>query len=82
MVCSTAGAEFVPLEIRSPIPSVEGAMESNRTRPIPPAVSLVEQVERFGRALPAQELADILNVSKITVSRLAESGYLSRIGTC
>jgi excisionase family DNA binding protein len=46
--------------------------------------TLADQIERIGRALTANELADILNVSKITIFKQAKAGRIPcfRIGTC
>jgi excisionase family DNA binding protein len=46
-------------------------------------VSLHEKIERFGRALNAKELAEILNVSKVTIFKQAKAGRIPsfRIGT-
>ena len=46
--------------------------------------TLADQIERIGRALTANELANMLNVSKITIFKLAKAGRIPsfRIGTC
>jgi excisionase family DNA binding protein len=48
------------------------------------AVSLPDQIEKFGRALTAVELAGLLAVSRITVFKLAKAGRIPcfRIGSC
>ena len=48
------------------------------------ALSLADEIEHFGRALTASELADILNVSKITIFKHAKAGRIPsfRIGSC
>lgn len=49
-----------------------------------PTSSLADQIAQFGRALTAQQLADILSVSKVTVFKQAKAGRIPsfRIGTC
>jgi len=46
--------------------------------------TLADQIERMGRALTANELAVMLNVSKITIFKHAKAGRIPcfRIGTC
>ena len=46
--------------------------------------SLADRIERIGRALTADELAEILTVSKVTIFKQAKSGRIPsfRIGTC
>ena len=48
------------------------------------ALSLADRIEQIGRALTAEELAKLLNVSKITVFKQAKAGRIPsfRIGTC
>ena len=46
--------------------------KNNTTEP----VSLANQIERMGRALTANELADLLTVSKITILKKAKSGRI------
>ena len=48
------------------------------------ALSLAERIERMGRALTANELAEMLTVSKITIFKQAKAGRIPsfRIGTC
>ena len=45
---------------------------------------LAEQIEQTGHALTANELADILRVSRITIFKHAKAGHIPcfRIGTC
>ena len=52
----------------------------NRTEPL----SLADRIERIGRALTANELAEMLTVSKITIFKLAKAGRIPsfRVGTC
>lgn len=47
-------------------------------------MSIADQIESIGRALTAQELAEILSVSPITIFKQAKSGRIPsfRIGTC
>lgn len=52
----------------------------NRTEPL----SLADRIERMDRALTANELAEMLTVSKITIFKLAKAGRIPsfRVGTC
>ena len=45
---------------------------------------LADRIERVGRALTANELAEMLTVSKITIFKQAKAGRIPsfRIGTC
>ncbi len=47
-------------------------------------LSLADRIERIGRALTANELAEMLTVSKITIFKQAKAGRIPsfRIGTC
>ena len=47
-------------------------------------LSLPDGIERLGRALKADELAKMLNVSRITIFKQAKAGRIPsfRIGTC
>jgi excisionase family DNA binding protein len=47
-------------------------------------VSLQTRIANHGRALTAKELADLLNVSPVTVFKQAKKGLIPsfRIGTC
>jgi excisionase family DNA binding protein len=47
-------------------------------------MSIVEQLEGFGRALTAEELAKLLSVSKVTIFKQAAAGRIPsfRVGTC
>jgi excisionase family DNA binding protein len=58
----------------------ESAAEAIREQ----ALSLADQIEGIGRALKADELADMLNVSKITIFKHAKAGRIPsfRIGSC
>ena len=49
-----------------------------------PIVSVREKIASFGKALNAEQLADILGVSEITVYKHAKAGRIPsfRIGTC
>jgi excisionase family DNA binding protein len=51
---------------------------------IPTPITLAEQIEQTGHALTADELAQLLNVSRVTVFKLAKTGRIPsfRIGTC
>ena len=50
----------------------------------PEPLSLADRIERMGRALTADELAEMLTVSRITIFKLAKAGRIPcfRIGTC
>ena len=52
----------------------------NSTEPL----SLADRIERIGRALTANELAEMLTVSKITIFKQAKVGRIPsfRVGTC
>jgi excisionase family DNA binding protein len=47
-------------------------------------LSLADRIERMGRALTANELAEMLTVSRITIFKQAKVGRIPsfRIGTC
>ena len=47
-------------------------------------MSLADRIERIDRALTANELADMLAVSRITIFKQAKAGRIPsfRIGTC
>ena len=47
-------------------------------------LSLADRIERMERALTADELAEILTVSRITIFKQAKAGRIPsfRIGTC
>jgi excisionase family DNA binding protein len=47
-------------------------------------ITLAERIERIAKALTADELAELLNVSRVTVFKLARAGRIPsfRIGTC
>lgn len=47
-------------------------------------VTLADRIERIGRALTAEELAEILTVSRITIFKQAKAGRIPcfHIGTC
>ncbi|MBZ5722297.1 MAG: helix-turn-helix domain-containing protein [Acidobacteriia bacterium] len=46
--------------------------------------SLADQIEKTGHALTADELADVLSVSRITIFKQAKAGRIPsfRVGTC
>jgi excisionase family DNA binding protein len=54
--------------------------ENNTTE----SLSLADRIERIGRALTADELGEMLAVSKITIFKQAKAGRIPsfRIGTC
>jgi len=45
---------------------------------------LADRIEQIGRALTANELAEMLTVSRITIFKLAKAGRIPsfRVGTC
>ena len=59
---------------------MDSRYSNNTTEP----VSLADQIERMGHQLTANQLADILTVSRITILKQAGSGRIPsfRIGTC
>jgi excisionase family DNA binding protein len=48
------------------------------------SLSIADRIERFQRALTANELAELLAVSRITIFKQAKAGRIPsfRIGTC
>jgi excisionase family DNA binding protein len=50
----------------------------------PEPLSLANRIERMGRALTADELAQMLTVSRITIFKQAKAGRIPsfRVGTC
>jgi excisionase family DNA binding protein len=59
-------------------------MESCNSYSSTEPLSLADRIERIGRALTANELAEMLTVSKITIFKQAKAGRIPsfRIGTC
>jgi len=59
---------------------MESCNENSSTEPL----SLADRIERIGRALTANEPAEILTVSKITIFKQAKAGRIPsfRVGTC
>ena len=51
---------------------------------VPEPLTLAEKIERVEGAMTAEQLAKMLNVSKITIFKLAKAGRIPsfRIGTC
>ena len=49
-----------------------------------PIVSVRDRIANYGKALNAEELADLLGVSEITIYKHAKAGKIPsfRIGTC
>lgn len=47
-------------------------------------MTIADKIEKFGRALTAEDLATLLSVSKVTIFRLAAQGRLPsfRVGSC
>jgi excisionase family DNA binding protein len=65
-------------------PSATMASAAPQLSDAPEPLSLADRIERMGRALTADELAEMLTVSRITVFKLAKAGRIPafRIGTC
>lgn len=67
-------------------PSATMAAASAAPKPpdAPELLRLADRIERIGRALTADELAQMLTVSRITIFKLAKAGRIPcfRIGTC
>lgn len=63
----------------------EAAISGNKFRslPVAQARSIADQVESYGRALQASELAELLAISKVTIFKLAKAGRIPsfRVGT-
>jgi excisionase family DNA binding protein len=59
---------------------MESCNENSSTEPL----YLADRIERIGRALTANELAEMLTVSRITIFKQAKAGRIPsfRIGTC
>jgi excisionase family DNA binding protein len=59
-------------------------MELCNSRGTAEPLTLADRVERMGRALTANELAEMLAVSKITIFKHAKAGRIPsfRVGTC
>jgi len=59
-------------------------MESCNSNSSTEPLYLADRIERMGRALTANELAEMLTVSRITVFKQAKAGRIPsfRIGTC
>jgi excisionase family DNA binding protein len=60
-------------------------MEScNSTNSSTEPLYLADRIERIGRALTANELAEMLTVSRITIFKQAKAGRIPsfRVGTC
>ena len=59
-------------------------MESCNSYSSTEPLSLADRIERIGRALTANELAEMLTVSKITIFKQVKAGRIPsfRIGTC
>ena len=49
-----------------------------------PQLALADRIERFGGALTARQLSELLTVSSITIFKLAKAGRMPsfRIGSC
>jgi excisionase family DNA binding protein len=47
-------------------------------------MSIADQIEKTGHALTAEDLAEVLSVSKVTIFKQAAAGRIPcfRIGTC
>jgi hypothetical protein len=63
-------------------------IKSEERRDRPPAdvspLPLADRIERFGRALAAAQLSELLSVSKIILYKLAKRGLIPcfRVGSC
>jgi excisionase family DNA binding protein len=59
---------------------MESCNENSSTEPL----YLADRIERIGRALTANELAEMLTVSRITIFKQAKAGRIPsfRVGTC
>lgn len=59
-------------------------MESCNSNSTTEPLFRADRIERMGRALTANELAEMLTVSKITVFKQAKAGRIPsfRVGTC
>jgi excisionase family DNA binding protein len=59
-------------------------MESCNPNSTTEPLSLADRIERIGRALTANELAEMLTVSRITIFKQAKAGRIPsfRIGSC
>jgi excisionase family DNA binding protein len=60
---------------------MESCNSTNRTTE---PLYLADRIERIGRALTANELAEMLTVSRITIFKQAKAGRIPsfRVGTC
>jgi excisionase family DNA binding protein len=69
---------------RGPSTTVAAASAALQLPDAPEPLSLADRIERMGRALTADELAEMLTVSRITIFKLAKTGRIPcfRIGTC
>jgi excisionase family DNA binding protein len=58
-------------------------MQCNSTNSTEP-LSLADRIEKIGRALTANELAEMLAVSRISIFKQAKAGRIPsfRVGTC
>ena len=59
---------------------MEPCNSNSSTEPL----SLADRIEQMGRALTADELAEMLTVSRITIFKQAKAGRIPsfRVGTC
>jgi len=76
---------FLPLQPRGKTSGrTTGSATPQLSDGTPESLSLADRIERMGRALNAEELSEILNVSKITIFKQAKAGRIPsfRIGTC
>jgi excisionase family DNA binding protein len=70
--------------LRSPSTTMAAASAAPHLPDETEPLSLANRIERMGRALTADELAEMLTVSRITIFKLAKAGRIPcfRIGTC
>ena len=64
-------------------PSIDALLAGKHSAPSKP-LTLAERIERIEGAMTAEELVNLLGVSKITIFKLAKAGRIPsfRIGTC
>lgn len=67
------------------ISNSERAASDGVTHPMKPSeLTLADRIGRIEHALTAAELADLLNISRITIFKYAKTGRIPsfRVGTC
>jgi excisionase family DNA binding protein len=76
---------FLPLQHgRKTSDRTTGSATAQLSEGTPESLSLADRIEQMRRALNAEEVAEILNVSKVTIFKQAKAGRIPsfRIGTC